>query len=75
MAEPVVEGRRRARRRGVRVRCPLGGYALCWDDLCRGGGETLCGLEIGYDVCWHSFIPETCPDCGEHGDDERFDDF
>jgi hypothetical protein len=44
----------------VRVKCPLGGYAPCVDDLCYGGGQMVCGLEMDFDVCFHGFIPETC---------------
>ena len=54
----------------IRVKCPLGGYAPCVDDLCYGGGETLCGLEIEYDVCWHGFIPDTCNQGCASGDDD-----
>lgn len=61
------------RRRGVRVRCPLGGYAPCIDDLCHGGAF-VCGLDGDFDVCPHGFIPETCPDCDDERGDE-FDDF
>lgn len=60
-------------RRGLRVRCPLGGYAPCVDDLCYGGGQTLCGLYMDEEVCFHGFIPETCPQC-EDDDDRDFDD-
>lgn len=56
------------RRRGVRVRCSLGGFAPCIDDLCHGGGQTLCGLYMDEEVCYHGFIPETCPDCDEDRD-------
>jgi hypothetical protein len=60
----------------MRVRCPLGGYAPCIDDLCYGGGQTLCGLYMDEEVCFHGFIPETCPDCDESEDwpDDGFDD-
>ena len=53
----------------TRVRCPLGGYAPCLDDLCYGG-TTVCGLEPGADFCEHYRYPDDCPDCT----DERFDD-
>ena len=59
--------------RGVRVRCRLGGYAPCVDDLCYGGGQTLCGLYMDEEVCPHGFIPETCSEgCA---DDDYADDF
>jgi hypothetical protein len=59
------------RRRGVRVRCPLGGYAPCIDDLCHGGGQTICGLYVDEEVCPHGWIPETCPDgCADDDQEE-----
>jgi hypothetical protein len=29
--------------------CVQNGQIVCWDDLCRGGSRTLCGLEEGID--------------------------
>ncbi len=57
--------------RPVRVRCPMGGYAPCIDDLCYGGDTTMCGLEWDEDFCTHGYIPETCPypECQEGEDD------
>ena len=52
-----------AQARGVRVRCPVGGYAPCFDDLCHGVDTTMCGLEYGFDFSEHDFDPETCPEC------------
>jgi hypothetical protein len=62
-----------AKRRGVRVKCPLGGYAPCVDDLCYGGGRTLCGLYLDEEVCFHRFIPETCPEGCADDDYPDFD--
>jgi len=59
---------------GVRVRCPLGGYAPCLDDMCHSGGETLCRLEPGVDFCEHEFDPETCPECWAEDHDQADDD-
>lgn len=56
--------------KGVRVRCPLGGYAPCVDDLCHGGGTTVCGLEEGEDFCDHDYLPETCPECSARDSDD-----
>ena len=63
-----------SRRRGVRVRCPLGGYAPCIDDLRHSGGQTIRLLEPGFDVCAHEYDPETCPECEDerHADDPTF---
>lgn len=61
--------------RPVRARCSLGGYAPCVDDLCYGGGQTLCGLETDFDFCHHGFIPETCPDCADDDRDEWPEDY
>lgn len=62
------------KRKGVRVRCPLGGFAPCVDDLCHGGGMMVCGL-YEEEVCHHGFIPETCSECrmlnGEWDDDDQ----
>jgi hypothetical protein len=69
-------------RRGIRVRCPLGGYAPCIDDMCHGVDQTMCGLWVegcGFDaadVCLHGWVPETCPEgCADEYDDEPDDDF
>lgn len=64
----------KTKRRPVPVRCPVGGRAPCIDDLCHGGGRTMCGLEWNEDFCVHGYIPETCETCwGEDDDDEWFD--
>jgi hypothetical protein len=57
--------------RSVRVRCPLGGLAPCFDDLCHGVDTTMCGLEIDFDVCPHGFLPGTCdePECDLDGEE------
>lgn len=62
--------------KGVRARCPLGGFAPCVDDLCRGGDQTVCMLQRGFDFCDHGFDPETCPECWaeDHDGDEWLDD-
>lgn len=53
-----------------RVTCPLGGPAPCIDDLCHGGGRTLCGLEWYRDFCEHGYDPEECPyGCRDDEDD------
>lgn len=56
------------------MRCPLGGLAPCIDDMCHSGGETLCGLEPGFDFCEHECDPETCPDCHDYDDYPWSDD-
>lgn len=66
----------RPKRKGVRVRCPYGGFAPCVDDLCHGGGMTVCGI-YEEEVCHHGFVPETCPEypCNvESGDYDDEDD-
>jgi hypothetical protein len=57
----------------VRVKCPLGGYAPCIDDLCHGGGQTVCLLDSDFDFCSHGYIPDTCNQ-GCANDDEAQDD-
>ncbi len=59
-------------RTGVRVRCGLGGFAPCIDDLCHGGSSTMCGLEWYEDFCEHGYIPDTCPWC--YGEDDENED-
>lgn len=59
----------------IPVRCPLGGPAPCVDDLCHGVDTTMCGLEVGYDVCFHGFYPDTCPDYECNGSDLDYDDY
>lgn len=66
------------REKPTRVRCPIGGFAPCVDDMCHGGDRTMCGLEVGdhedADVCWHGWVPMTCPEgCAERDDDYDFD--
>lgn len=57
------------KQRPIRVKCLAGGYAICVDDLCHGVDTTMCGLYVGYDVCHHDYIPETCPECIREDDD------
>lgn len=62
-------------RQGVPARCPLGGRAPCMDDLCHGGGQTVCGLWPDEDFCWHGYLPETCWECRwEEGEDVADDE-
>lgn len=56
------------------ARCPLGGYAPCVDDLCHGGGRTLCGLEWGFDFCDHGNYPDACDECALDEDADGFSD-
>ena len=48
---------------GMSVRCLWGGRAPCVDDLCHGVDETLCGLQLGFDFCWHGNDPDACDEC------------
>ncbi len=45
--------------------CRLGGSFPCGDDLCYGGGTTLCGMEPGLDFCEHDEDPDRCTECVE----------
>ena len=67
VSEPRTEA---SSKRGVMVRCPLGGPAPCIDDLCHSVDTTLCGLEWGYDFCDHEYDPDTCPECSRNWPDE-----
>jgi hypothetical protein len=31
------------------IRCLFGGPAPCFDDLCHGGGQTVCGLDMDFE--------------------------
>lgn len=53
----------------IRARCPLGGQAPCFDDLCHVVETTLCGLELDFDFCVHGFVPETCQQCNAEEED------
>jgi hypothetical protein len=50
------------------VRCRLGGYAPCVDDLCHGVDTTVCGLEHGFDFCDHGYDPDACSECAAEDD-------
>ena len=63
----------------TRVRCRLGGFAPCVDDLCHGVDRTMCGLfvdSVDGDVCYHGWAPGTCPEgCDEDDEGDDYPDF
>ena len=52
------------------VRCKLGGPAPCFDDLCHGVDQTMCGLYLGFDFCEHGNDPELCQEYGCCAEDD-----